>query len=54
MAEEVVSTLVDLDPSDPLQIRLLIDELRQGGAPIVDLSMSWTKPKENERMTNDE
>jgi hypothetical protein len=54
MAEEVVSTLVDLDPSDPLQVRLLIDELRRGGAPVVDLSMSWPKPRDNERMTNDE
>lgn len=54
MAEEVISTLVDLDPSDPLQVRLLIDELRRGGAPVVDLSVSWAKPKDNERMTNDE
>lgn len=37
MAEEVVSTLTGLDPSDPLQVRLLIDELRRGGAAIVDL-----------------
>jgi hypothetical protein len=54
MAEEVVSTLVDLDPSDPLQVRLLIDELRRGGAPVVDLSMSWPKPRDNERITNNE
>jgi hypothetical protein len=54
MAEEVVSTLVDLDPSDPLHVRLLIDELRRGGAPVVDLSMSWPNPRDNERMTNDE
>jgi hypothetical protein len=37
MAEEVVRTLTDLDPGDPLQVRLLIDELRRGGAPIIDL-----------------
>lgn len=37
MAEEVLSTLVDLDPSDPLHLRALLDELRSGGAPIVDL-----------------
>jgi len=37
MAEEVVSTLVELDPSDPLHVRALLDELRSGGAPIVDL-----------------
>ena len=37
MAEEVIDTLIELDPSDPLQLRLLLDELRSGGAPIVDL-----------------
>jgi len=44
MAEEVVSTLVDLDPSDPLQVRLLIDELRRGGAPIIDLMPKFPNP----------
>ncbi len=38
MAEEVVATLVELDSSDPLQLRRMLDELRSGGAPIVDLS----------------
>jgi hypothetical protein len=37
MAEEVVSTLAEFDPSDPLRLRALLDELRSGGAPIVDL-----------------
>jgi hypothetical protein len=37
MAEEVMSTLIELDPSDPLHVRALLDELRSGGAPIVDL-----------------
>ena len=37
MAEEVMSTLIELDPTDPLQLRTLLDELRSGGAPIVDL-----------------
>ncbi len=37
MAEEVVSTLIQFDPSDPLRLRAMLDELRSGGAPIVDL-----------------
>jgi hypothetical protein len=37
MAEEVMSTLIELDPGDPLHVRALLDELRSGGAPIVDL-----------------
>jgi hypothetical protein len=37
MAEEVMSTLIELDPADPLQVRLMLDELRSGGAPIVNL-----------------
>ena len=38
MADEIVSTLLELDSTDPLQLRAMIDELRSGGAPIVDLS----------------
>ena len=37
MAEEVVATLIELDPADPLQLRAMLDELRSGGAPVVDL-----------------
>jgi hypothetical protein len=37
MAEEVMSTLIELDPSDPLHLRALLDELRIGGTPVVDL-----------------
>jgi len=37
MAEEVVDTVLKLDPSDPLKLRAMIDELRTGGAPIVGL-----------------
>ena len=37
MADEVVSTLVELDPSDPLGLRTMLDELRSGGAPIIEL-----------------
>ena len=43
MADEVMSTLVELDPSDPLQVRLLLGELRSGGAPVIDLSMNFPK-----------
>jgi hypothetical protein len=43
MAHEVVDTLVDLDPSDPLQLRAMLDELRTGGKPIVDLSGDFPK-----------
>jgi hypothetical protein len=41
MAEEVLATLLVLDPSDPLQLRAMIDRLRSGGAPIVDLWRSF-------------
>jgi hypothetical protein len=37
MAEEVVATLVELDPADPLRLRAMLDELRSGGAPVIDL-----------------
>jgi hypothetical protein len=37
MADEVVSTLLELDASDPLHLRSMVDQLRAGDAPIVDL-----------------
>jgi hypothetical protein len=37
MAEEVMTTLIEFDPADPLEVRRMLDELRSGGAPIVDL-----------------
>jgi hypothetical protein len=43
MAEEVVSTLNDFDSADPLHLRAMLDELRSGGAPIVDLSTKFPK-----------
>jgi hypothetical protein len=46
MADEIVSTLLELDSTDPLHIRAMIDELRSGGAPIVDLSPNF--PNRNE------
>jgi hypothetical protein len=38
MAEEIVATLIELDPSDPLQLKSMLDQMRTGGAPIVDLT----------------
>jgi hypothetical protein len=43
MAEEIVSTLVELDPTDPLQLRSMLDEMRSGGAPVVDLMANFPK-----------
>jgi hypothetical protein len=37
MAEEVVTMLVELDPADPLRLKSMLDEMRSGGGPIVDL-----------------
>lgn len=37
LADEVVVTLLTWDPSDPTGVRGLIDDLRTGGLPIVDL-----------------
>jgi hypothetical protein len=38
MAKEVVSKLVELDPSDPLKLRTMLDDIQTGGKPIVGLS----------------
>ncbi len=54
MANEVVDTLLDVDPSDPLRMRAMLDELRGGGLPVVDLLNKFPHLGENERMTNDE
>jgi len=43
MAEEIVATLIELDPSDPLRLRSMLDELRSGGAPIINLSPRFPK-----------
>jgi len=37
MAEEVMGGLIELDQSDPMQLRLLLDELRRDGAPVISL-----------------
>jgi hypothetical protein len=43
MGEEVAATLVRLDPADPLKLRAMLDELRTGGAPVVDLLGPWSE-----------
>ncbi|HEY3394000.1 MAG TPA: hypothetical protein VGK58_14905 [Lacipirellulaceae bacterium] len=47
MAGEVVDALLELDPSDPLKLRAMIDELRTGGAPIVGLLGEYS-PRRND------
>jgi hypothetical protein len=37
MAEEIIDVLLKLDPTDPLRLRAMLDELRTGGRPIVEL-----------------
>jgi hypothetical protein len=39
MAEEVVETLLEFDPADPMRIRAMLDEMRTGGAPVVPLTL---------------
>jgi hypothetical protein len=39
MANEVVAKLLELDPSDPLKLRAMVDALRTGGAPVVGLNV---------------
>jgi hypothetical protein len=43
MAEEIVATLTELDPNDPLRLRAMLDEMRSGGAPIVDLTPKFER-----------
>jgi hypothetical protein len=42
MAREVVESLLQLDGSDPLQLRAMLDELATGGLPIVELGSGPT------------
>lgn len=37
MTDEVVTTMMKWDASDPLEVRRLVDELRTGGLPIVEI-----------------
>jgi hypothetical protein len=40
-AEELIRSLVKLDPTDPLKLRLLLDEMEVGDRPIVSLSLDF-------------
>jgi hypothetical protein len=48
-AQDAVATVVKLDPSDPLEVRKLLDELRSGGLPVVELLGDFGKPKGDEQ-----
>lgn len=41
LSDEVVATLLACDPSDPLQLKRLLDELRTGGAPVIGLAADF-------------
>jgi hypothetical protein len=43
MADEIVQTLLQLDPSDPLQLKSLVDELRKGGTALVTLMRNFPR-----------
>ncbi len=44
MAKEVVDVLVKLDPTDPLELRAMLDELQTGGLPVVELGPAREDP----------
>jgi hypothetical protein len=48
LAEEVVATLAELDPADPLRLKSMLDEMRSGGAPVVELKLEMPKREEKE------
>lgn len=37
LADEIAKTLVELDPTDPLQVHGMLDDMRSGGLPMVEL-----------------
>ena len=39
LADEILAATQGLDPSDPADIAAMLDELRSGGAPVIDLSL---------------
>lgn len=53
-ANQIVSAAMKWDPSDPLEIRNLMDELRSGGLPVVGLSLPMSKPDADENNSADE
>jgi hypothetical protein len=51
MADEIVQTFLQLDPSDPVRLKALIDELRTGGAPVIELTLNTLKRKNGQQET---
>jgi hypothetical protein len=51
MANEVVDTLCELDPGDPLRVRAMVSELRAGTTPIVGLMAEFPRQKNDETTT---
>lgn len=49
MAQEVVDDTLKFDKSDPLKLRAMLDELRSGGLPVVDLLQSFPKREVDEQ-----
>jgi hypothetical protein len=47
LAQEIVNTLVELDPTDPLKLRTMLDDIASGGLPIVELAPDF-KNRNNE------
>ena len=54
-ALERAARVVKLDPRDPLEVRKVLDDLRSGGLPVVELLGDFGKrePNDEDPMTND-
>jgi hypothetical protein len=48
-AEELVARVVTLDPRDPLEVRKLLDDLRSGGLPVVELLGEFGRDEPNDQ-----
>jgi hypothetical protein len=47
MTDEIVETLLQLDASDPMHLLAIVDEVRRGGSPVVDLSLKFPRGEES-------
>jgi hypothetical protein len=47
MTDEIVETFLQLDPSDPMHLRAIVDEVRRDGSPVVDLSLKFPRGEES-------
>lgn len=54
-AEELAARVAKLDPRDPLEVQKVLDDLRSGGLPVVELLGEFGKRESNNEdlMTND-